>query len=200
MTGGIFNGAADEGIFGLGDDPVKDTSGAGPSPIYTTTPGGMVGGDVRTAQLNLQRAGFDVGPTGVDGVWGPCTAAALRDYISAQGQQAAVHVFGTTLVARARSTTGACARTARTPGTTTPGTTVPGTTPPAPPPGEQQASIFRVPEGLNIPGAGLLTEWWFWLAVAGVAGLGYMGIRYYQKKKEEKETDESEVSGYGAWA
>lgn len=192
MTGGIFNGAADEGIFGLGTN--------GSASMYTSTPGGTVGGDVRAAQTILQQGGFDLGPTGVDGAWGPCTAGAMRNYIAAKGEQAAVHVFGTTLVARARSTTGACARAARTGGTTPTSTTAPGTAASTPPAiTERRAGIFQLPEGFSFPGSALLTEWWFWLAVAGVAGVGYMGIRYYQKKKEEEEVEAAEPD-YGPWS
>jgi hypothetical protein len=197
MSGGIFDGAADEGIFGLGDDPVKDTSGAGPAETLPATAGGTIGGSVRLAQQNLVAAGFNVGSTGVDDRWGPCTAQALRNYINARGEAQANYVFGTTMVARARSTTGACA--ARTTGTVAQ-QQVPG--------GNGGGIQYGNGNGNgNGNGGGviqagvfpteLLTQWWFWLAVAGVAGLGYVGIRYYQKRKDE---EEAEVGGYGRWA
>lgn len=49
----------------------QGTSGGG-------RPAAMGSASVRQAQLDLQRAGYDPGP--IDGVWGPQTARALRDF------------------------------------------------------------------------------------------------------------------------
>lgn len=68
---------------------------------------------VQSAQQTLQVEGFGsyLGPTGVDGQWGPCTAAAIRAYIARHGEDEASQTFGNAMLARARATTGACAST-----------------------------------------------------------------------------------------
>jgi hypothetical protein len=51
------------------------------------------------------------------------------------------------------------------------------------PSGERQAGIL--PFDLPFP----MSEWWFWVALAGVGGLSFVGYRYYQAKKEEEEVE-----------
>ena len=46
-----------------------------------------------------------------------------------------------------------------------------------------QAGIF--PFDLPFP----MSEWWFWVALAGVGGLSFVGYRYYQAKKAEEEVE-----------
>jgi peptidoglycan hydrolase-like protein with peptidoglycan-binding domain len=213
----IFEEGSDEGIFGLGSlgtnggiektpAPGKTTgapaatagagvgvgpatTGAAPRPYEGVTPTaqGLYGSTVRAAQGVLQARGFNLGSTGVDGAFGPCTAAALRAHEARFGRQQSEVEFGTTLMERARRTTGACG--ARQPAAPAPGAPAEPVAPPEP----TQAGVlpFQIPgiSAITGPGAPIYTQWWFWLALASVAGLGYFGYKYYKEKKAEEEMD-----------
>jgi len=208
----IFDEGNDEGIFGLGSLGIpKEESGTTVTPGgakgapaagggttatgHLATAGGIVGGSVNTAQRTLQAAGFNLGSTGVDGTWGPCTAAALRAYLAQHGEQAAVHTFGSTLVGRARSTTGTCS--ARQPASGTSAAAAAAAATAAATAEElapEEASILSIPgipgiPGLPSGGGAFYMQWWFWLAIASAAGLSYFGYKYYKEKKAEEEMD-----------
>lgn len=53
-----------------------------PRTLYPTTPY-MHGADVKVVQEHLQAKGFNVGPSGADGIYGPNTVAAVRRFQSA---------------------------------------------------------------------------------------------------------------------
>jgi hypothetical protein len=72
------------------------------------SPGVLGSQGIEAVQRGLIGAGISVGPTGADGEWGPCTAQAIRTFASQYGEQQALVLFGSALLSRARSTTGAC--------------------------------------------------------------------------------------------
>lgn len=53
--------------------------------IYTTLQSGSTGDEVKKLQSSLISAGYDVGSTGVDGIYGPATRQAVRRYQKAMG-------------------------------------------------------------------------------------------------------------------
>ena len=55
--------------------------------IYTTLQNGSTGEAVRKLQNSLVSAGYNVGSTGADGIYGPATQRAVRQYQKDMGLQ-----------------------------------------------------------------------------------------------------------------
>jgi hypothetical protein len=150
------------------------------------------GGSNRQQILALQQAILGRGCTlpnfGADGSWGPETergALCLRERIGGAS-------FSRTWP-WAAARLGGAAPTTDTGGGGMPwsgkmenggavATTTPGS---RPAPGYEPAPVREagiLPFDMPFP----MGEWWFWATLAGVGGLGFVGYRYYQAKKDEE--------------
>lgn len=157
---GAFAQAGGSGTTGTGQTPAGSTpspgtSGAQKQPEKAMEKPGAergAGGQaadaetIKQAQEQLKSAGFDPGPT--DGIMGPQTQKALKDYQQSKGLKASGQLDQETRQALLSAGAGG---TMTTPSATTPGT---GTTPSAPgttPPG-QKSDSGTTPGGTS-PGA-----------------------------------------------
>jgi len=188
----------DEGIFGLGAENIfGDGSGDGSlgtenvsfdyvkgleqadvsslrpttssSKTTTTSNSGSGGSSVVTnIQQQVVNAGCSVGSTGIDGIWGPNTAAGVRCYAQKMGWDTAQQQFGQ-YATMARG------------GTTTTTTTTPAVA--------SQAAIQQTTVAPTDRLPAFLKDWKIWAAAGTVLGLGYFGYRYYNEKKAEETAD-----------
>lgn len=131
-----------------------------------TAPGGGTSASrsqVTALQQAIQAAGCNPGP--IDGRWGPRTEAGLQCFVASAGIASVSRRFPWAMARIGTATTGGG------------GTSVQ--------PREEDREEPEHAGGLPFRLPGPLGEWWFWVAAAGVVGLGVVG--YTQLKKDEDE-------------
>ena len=199
------HGWYDMGMSGDGGSLTK-TSTTTTTPSTTTPasgsqPGVLGAQGIAAVQRGLVGAGFTVGASGVDGVFGPCTANAIRAFAMRNGDAQALTLFGTALMQRARAETRTCVVSgggggggsgSGGGGGSTPEDTSGGETPPAPPGGglDIGGAISRVLEPLTniIPlqrQASLTDPLFLGLIALGIVG-SVVGYTVWKKMKTKK--------------